>query len=216
MTEYENERARMVERQIASRGVHDKLVLEAMRSVPRHEFVAPTQWNEAYNDYPLPIGFGQTISQPYIVALMTELLRVLPEHHVLEIGSGSGYQAAVLARLAARVTTVERIAELAERARETLKRLGITNVRVTIGDGTIGLPEDAPYDRIIVTAAAPSVPKALTDQLAEGGRMVIPVGSEHLQDMVMVRKEGGEVSTEQSIGCRFVRLIGEQGWTDDQ
>jgi protein-L-isoaspartate(D-aspartate) O-methyltransferase len=214
MTEYEKERQRMVERQIAARGVRDKLILEAMRSVPRHEFVSPSQWGEAYNDYPLPIGCGQTISQPYIVALMTELLQVLPEHHVLEIGTGSGYQATVLAGLAARVTTIERIAELAEHARGTLERLGITNVRVLLSDGTLGWPEDAPYDRIIVTAAAPSAPKALVDQMVDGGRMVIPVGSENLQDMVIIRKERGEVRTEQSIGCRFVRLIGKQGWAE--
>ena len=205
----------MVRTQMESRGIRDTRVLEAMRAVARHEFVDPMQWSEAYNDYPLPIGHGQTISQPYIVALMTEQLRLMPEHHVLEIGTGSGYQAAVLGRLAARVTSVERIEELAERSRETLERLGITNVRVILSDGTLGWPEDAPYDRIIVTAAAPNVPKALIDQLADGGRIVIPVGSTHLQDMLIVRKREGEVITEHSIGCRFVRLVGEQGWPED-
>ncbi len=205
----------MVRTQMESRGIRDTRVLAAMRAVARHEFVDPMQWGEAYNDYPLPIGHGQTISQPYIVALMTEQLRLMPEHHVLEIGTGSGYQAAVLGRLAARVTSVERIEELAERSRETLEHLGITNVRVILSDGTLGWPEDAPYDRIIVTAAAPNVPKALIDQLADGGRIVIPVGSTHLQDMLIVRKREGEVITEHSIGCRFVRLVGEQGWPED-
>lgn len=212
MADYEKERLHMVRTQMESRGIRNARVLAAMRTVPRHEFVDPMQWSEAYYDYPLPIGEGQTISQPYIVALMTEQLRVLPEHHVLEIGTGCGYQAAVLGRLAARVTSIERIPELASRSRETLEHLGIANVRVILGDGTLGWAEDAPYDRIIVTAAAPNVPKALIDQLADGGRMVIPVGSPHLQDLLIVHKNEGEVITEHSIGCRFVRLVGEQGW----
>jgi len=211
---YEKPRRQMVDHQIARRGIHDKRVLEAMRAVPRHEFVDPSQHAEAYADYPLPIGYGQTISQPYIVALMTELLEVLPEHHVLEIGGGSGYQAAVLSCLAARVTTVERIPQLAERARETLQRLGFSNVNVVTADGTLGWPVEAPFDRIIVTAAAPEMPKTLTEQLDDDGRMVIPVGGEVVQDLIIVKKSGGRLISEQSIGCRFVHLIGEQGWPE--
>ena len=202
----------MVELQIAGRGVSDKYVLVAMRSVPRHEFVLPEHIGEAYADYPLPIGHGQTISQPYIVALMTELLGVEPENHVLEIGAGSGYQAAVLARLADHVTSIERIPELATRAKETFERLGIVNVDVVTGDGTLGWPDGGPYDRIMVTAAAPHVPDSLTMQLAEGGRMVIPVGSEHVQELQIVIKKKGKILTQQSVGCRFVKLIGEDGW----
>ena len=212
--DFEAPRRRMVERQIAGRGVGDQRVLKAVLSVPRHEFVAPNQQREAYSDYPLPIGYGQTISQPYIVGLMTELLDVLPEHHVLEIGAGCGYQAAVLAQIASRVTTVERISELVELARRNLEKAGVENVRVVQGDGTLGWPEDAPYDRIIVTAAAPDIPAALNEQLVAGGRMVIPVGSELIQELTLVQKHKNGTSTKASIGCRFVRLIGEQGWPE--
>lgn len=214
MEEYEERRNRMVEHHIAGRGVSNRAVLEAMRRIPRHEFVLPANLEEAYADYPLPIGYGQTISQPYIVAVMTELLDVLPEHKVLEIGTGCGYQAAILAGLAAHVVSIERIPELAEKCRETFERLEINNVAVHVSDGTLGWPKEAPYDRIMVTAAAPSIPEALTKQLAERGRMVLPVGSEHVQDLIVVIKEMDGVKTETHGGCRFVKLIGEQGWTE--
>ena len=210
--EFEEQRHQMVDRQIASRGIKDERVLEAMRGVPRHEFVLPGDLALAYIDHPLAIGHGQTISQPYIVALMTDLLRVEPGHRVLEIGTGSGYQAAILARLAERVVSIERIPELAERTRRLLERLGIGNIKVVEGDGTLGRPDDAPYDRVMVTAGAPCVPKALTEQLSEGGRIVIPVGSEGLQELEVVSKAKGKIKTENAGGCRFVKLIGEDGW----
>jgi len=210
--EFEKLRHQMVDRQIASRGIKDERVLEAMRGVPRHEFVLRSDLDLAYIDHPLSIGHGQTISQPYIVALMTELLRVEPGHKVLEIGTGSGYQAAILARLAERVISIERISELVARTRELLAHLGIENIKVVEGDGTLGWPDDAPYDRVIVTAGAPCVPKALTEQLAEGGRIVIPVGSEGLQELEVVSKVKGKIKTENAGGCRFVKLIGEDGW----
>ncbi len=210
--EFEKLRHQMVDRQIASRGISDERVLEAMRGLARHEFVLHSDLDLAYIDHPLSISYGQTISQPYIVALMTELLRVEPGHKVLEIGTGSGYQAAILARLAERVISIERIPELVERTRELLERLGIENIKVVEGDGTLGWPDDAPYDRVIVTAGAPCVPKALTEQLAEGGRIVIPVGSEGLQELEVVSKVKGKIKTENAGGCRFVKLIGEDGW----
>jgi len=210
--EFEKLRHQMVDRQIASRGIKDERVLEAMRGVPRHEFVLRSDLDLAYIDHPLSIGHGQTISQPYIVALMTELLRVEPGHKVLEIGTGSGYQAAILARLAERVISIERISELVARTRELLAHLGIENIKVVEGDGTLGWPDDAPYDRVIVTAGAPCVPKALTEQLSEGGRIVIPVGSEGLQELEVVSKVKGKIKTENAGGCRFVKLIGEDGW----
>ena len=178
----------MVDRQIKARGVVDSRVLAAMRKVPRHLFIPPHLWDQAYNDYPLPIGEDQTISQPYIVALMTELLEIRETDRVLEIGTGSGYQAAVLAQLVKQVYTIEMEPELANSARARLGRLGYSNVSVRQGDGYIGWPEEAPFDRIILTAAPPKIPGALVDQLARGGRLVAPIGPEHNQELMVVEK----------------------------
>ncbi|HIE52022.1 MAG TPA: protein-L-isoaspartate(D-aspartate) O-methyltransferase, partial [Armatimonadetes bacterium] len=177
------EREAMVERQIRARGVRDPRVLEAMRQVPRHKFVLPSLQAQAYQDTPLPIGLDQTISQPYMVALMTELLELKGPEKVLEVGTGSGYQAAILAELAEQVYTIERIPELAAAARQRLQELGYHNVTVRVGDGTLGWPEEAPFEAIIVTAGGQTVPPALKEQLAEGGRLVIPVGGYRMQDL---------------------------------
>jgi protein-L-isoaspartate(D-aspartate) O-methyltransferase len=208
-------RRRMVESQIRNRGIRDPRVLEAMRRVPRHRFVPPHLWDQAYDDYPLPIGEDQTISQPYIVALMTEALELTGDEKVLEVGAGSGYQAAILAELAKEVFTIERLASLARRAEDILKTLNYRNVHVLIGDGTLGWPREAPYDAIIVTAGAPKVPPALAEQLARGGRLVIPVGDRYSQTLTRIRRtpEGG-LKTEYLGGCRFVKLIGAQGWRE--
>ncbi len=206
--EYAELRNRMVVEQIASRGVSDPRVLAAMRKVPRHEFVPEEYRDLAYRDTPLPIGYGQTISQPYIVAYMTEQLHIGKEDTVLEIGTGSGYQAAVLAELASEVYTIEIIPELAERAKKTLRRLGYNNVHVRIGDGYKGWPEHAPFDAIILTAAPPRVPQPLLDQLKEGGRLIAPVGEDY-QELVLIRKENGEILRENLIPVRFVPMTGE-------
>jgi protein-L-isoaspartate(D-aspartate) O-methyltransferase len=208
----EQERVSMVETQIVARGVKDERVLSAMREVPRHLFVPESYQSAAYNDSPLPLGKGQTISQPYIVAVMTELLRLLPTDKVLEIGSGSGYQAAILGELAQTVLTIERIPEVAEIARANLARLKMTNVTVVTGNGTIGCPEGAPFDGILITAATPSVPAPLIDQLAEGGRLVAPVGSRDLQELVRLIRHGERITRELFGGVVFVPLLGEHGW----
>jgi protein-L-isoaspartate(D-aspartate) O-methyltransferase len=208
-----DERLRMVECQIAARGIHDQRVLLAMKDVPRHLFVPPPYNKSAYEDCPLPIGNGQTISQPYIVALMTELLVLQPTDSVLEIGTGCGYQAAVLAGLVRKVTTIERIPEVAKLAKENLATIGIKNVEVIVGDGTVGSPQKAPYDGIIITAATPSVPLPLIEQLAEGGRLVAPVGERDIQELIRLRKKGGSITVEHHGGVRFVPLIGECGWS---
>ena len=213
---YISQRQAMVEQQLRRRGIHDERVLGAMEEVPRHEFIPEESRSRAYRDEPVPIGEGQTISQPYIVAIMTQLLAVEPENMVLEIGTGTGYQAAVLSRLARQVYTVERHAALAVRAGENFRRLGYENVEVVVGDGTRGLPEHAPYDRILVAAAAPSVPRPLIEQLAEGGRMVMPVGRPDVQVLQLVRKSQGEIFSSNLEGCRFVPLIGEGGLPDPQ
>lgn len=205
----------MVERQLAARGITDARVLAAMRSVPRHLFCNPPGHAEAYRDHPLPIGEDQTISQPYMVAVMTQLLRLTGSERVLEIGTGSGYQTAILAELAAEVYSVERIAVLAERARETLASQGYANVRVEVGDGTLGWPEHAPYDRIICGAAGPDVPEAWIDQLVDGGRIVMPVGRSEGQMLVTVEKTDRRVTRREFCAVRFVRLIGRNGWPDD-
>jgi len=202
----------MVEEQIKRRGISDKRVLAAMEEVPRHEFVGEGLKGVAYQDGPLPIGMDQTISQPYIVALMTELLDVTEEHKVLEIGTGSGYQAAVISRLAMSVVTVERIPELYKKAKETLRKLGYNNITVVMADGSIGYREYEPYDRIIVTAASPSVPDELIDQLTDKGKIVIPVGGMYTQQLVTLKKERNKIIKTESIGVRFVPLLGKKGW----
>ena len=210
-----DERSRMVERQIRARGVTDPRVLAAMREIPRHLFIPPPYDESAYDDNPLPIGNGQTISQPYIVALMTELLSLRPDDRVLEIGAGSGYHAAILSSLAAKVTTIERIPSVAELARKNLAALGLTNVKIVVDDGTLGFPENAPYNGIIITAATPSVPRPLIDQLAEGGRLVAPVGGREIQELVTLMRRGKEILRSGHGGVRFVPLIGEHGWAEN-
>ncbi|HUT38563.1 MAG TPA: protein-L-isoaspartate(D-aspartate) O-methyltransferase [Methanoregula sp.] len=208
-----DERLRMVEYQIAARGIHDQRVLSAIKEVPRHLFVPPPYDKSAYEDCPLPIGNGQTISQPYIVALMTELMALQPTDSVLEIGTGCGYQAAILAALVRQVTTIERIPEVAGLARANLAAVRIKNVEVIVGDGTLGYPHKAPYEGIIITAATPSVPRPLIEQLAEGGRLVAPVGGHDIQELIRLRKKGGSLNEEHHGGVRFVPLIGECGWS---
>jgi len=212
--DWENLRHEMVERQLVRRGIRDARVLEAMREVPRHMFVAPGMEARAYDDNALPIGEGQTISQPYMVALMTQALELSGTERVLEIGTGSGYQTAILARLAEQVFSVERVSSLARTARETLEQLGMSNVAIRTGDGTIGWKEFEPYDRIIVTAGAPEVPPSLTEQLSDPGIMVVPVGSQGLQQLKVVRRQGGTLSTSDAGGCVFVPLLGREGWDD--
>lgn len=204
----------MVESQIAQRGIRDERVLDAMRTVPRDLFIPPDQVAYAYEDRALPVGMGQTISQPYIVALMTESLQVGPSHRVLEIGTGTGYQSAVLATLAGHVYSIERLKALSVLAQQRLESLGFDNVTVRIGDGSIGWPEEAPFDRIIVTAAAPTITQPLVDQLAEGGRLVIPVGDEGTQQLTTVERHHGKIVERPSIAVRFVKLIGESGFPD--
>jgi len=206
------ERDRMVAEQLVPRGIKDPRVLEAMGKVPRHLFVDEALRDKAYGDHPLPIGEGQTISQPFLVGRMTELLRLTGKEKVLEVGTGSGYQAAVLAQLAARVCAIERLAKLAARARETLERLGITNVWVRTANGTFGWPDEAPFDRILVAAGGPSVPPPLLEQLAEGGRMVMPVGQADYQKLQVIDKIGGQARVTEDSECVFVKLIGKFAW----
>jgi len=208
----------MVDAQLVRRRISNRLVLNAFRTVPRESFVPSELAEVAYRDSPLPIGEQQTISQPYIVALTIEALALTGNERVLDIGTGSGYAAAVLSRIAKEVFTVERLEALATRARERLERLGYRNVRVLHGDGTLGWPEHAPYDAIAVAAGGPGVPKALLDQLAPGGRLVIPVGpDETSQTLVRMTKEGPDEFREEALSeVRFVPLIGEQGWPEEE
>lgn len=211
--EYYSKRQRMVDTQIIPRGIKDERVINAMRKVQRHLFLDEALWPQAYEDYPAPIGEKQTISQPYIVALMTELLGLKGHERVLEIGTGSGYQTAILAELAEQVYSIERIPGLAKRARKILDELGYGNIVITIGDGTLGWPEHSPYDGIIVTAAAPQAPPSLLKQLRVGGRLVIPIGDEFVQDLYLYIKESEDRYIRENYGgCRFVKLIGEEGW----
>jgi len=209
---WELTRARMVEEQLARRGIVDERVLAAMRRVPRHRFVEEALRERAYGDHPLPIGDEQTISQPYIVGLMTALLELGGREKVLEIGTGSGYQTAVLAELARRVCSMERLPRLAERARAVLEDLGYTNVWIRVGNGTLGWPDEAPFDRILVTAGGPAVPPPLFEQLAEGGRMVVPLGDEVNQRLTVVEKVHGEMRTRTHGECKFVKLVGKYAW----
>jgi len=209
-----NERRVMLEMHLRGRGVVDPRVLRAMEAVPREAFVPAEYRHQAYTDGPLPIGMGQTISQPYIVGLMTQELRVDGTCDVLEIGTGCGYQTAVLCRLARRVYTMERIAELSAVARENLGRLGAANVEFRVGDGSAGWPGRRTFERIMVTAALPSLPKAMTEQLVEGGLIVAPVGGGSMQELIVAEKRRGRIAERHLCGCRFVRLIGEYGFSE--
>ncbi len=209
---FKEERRAMVQMQLSPRGIADENVLRVMGEVPRHRFVPQDVVECSYDDRPLPIGEGQTISQPYMVALMTQCLELDGDEKVLEIGSGSGYQAAILAELAKQVYTIERIESLRVRSREILEGLGYSNVELKAGDGSEGWAEFAPYDGIIVTAGSPEIPEALTGQLNEGGRLVIPVGGYYSQDLVVVQKVGGDLEKRNVCGCVFVPLIGKHGW----
>jgi protein-L-isoaspartate(D-aspartate) O-methyltransferase len=205
----------MIDRHLRGRGIRDPRVLGAMEQVPRTAFVFDALIDQAYDDRPLPIGVGQTISQPYVVALMTEALKLRPTDRVLEVGTGSGYGAAVLAEIVAHVDTIERHAVLAASARRLLQRLGYGNVDVHVGDGSLGWPPGAPYQAIAVTAASPTIPPALIEQLADGGRLVIPVGDGELQDLVRVTRVGPDQVLEETLTTvRFVPLIGAQGWDE--
>jgi len=207
------ERRAMIETQIRKRGVTDRCVLEAMAAVPRHDFV-PAQFRaDAYADKPLPIGEGQTISQPFIVAAMTAALELTGSESVLEIGTGSGYQAVVLSLLANKVITVESRTQLALAAQERLTRLGYANVHVHNGDGSAGFPDAAPYDAILVTAAAPGIPSVFASQLREGGRLVIPVGDQENQNLVQAKLQDGRLKSRSLLACRFVPLLGRYGWS---
>ena len=212
--EYAAQHLEMIEKQLRRRGISDSAVLGAMTAVPRHEFVASELRSRAYEDVPLPIGGGQTISQPYIVAAMTAALDLQSSDRVLEIGTGCGYQAAVLSLLAKEVFTIERRPELASAATATLARLGCLNAHVHCGDGTLGLPDFAPFDAILVAAAAPSVPKPLLAQLAEGGRMILPVGDTEHQELQLIEKHGDTFPITMLEGCRFVPLVGYHGWQE--
>lgn len=216
VVEYARKRRHMVSRQLRGRGITDGRVLDAMDRVPREWFVRPEERDQAYDDRALPIGCQQTISQPYIVSLMSQELMLRGTERVLEIGTGSGYQTAILAELAAEVYTVERVRELSLRARMALDARGYQNVHYHIGDGTLGWPEHASYDRIVVTAMAPEVPASLFDQLGEGGVMVIPVGSPKSQMLQAVHKENGEQRVRDLCPCLFVRLVGQEGWPDGE
>lgn len=206
-------RQRMIEQDIRRRGVRSPRVLDAMATVPRERFVPPSVRPSSYDDKALPIDFGQTISQPFMVAYMTDLLSVRPDCMVLEIGTGSGYQTAVLAQLARVVHSVERLDALRESAAQRLAELQLNNVVLHTGDGSLGLPELAPFDRIIVTAAAPSVPPPLIEQLVDGGRLVVPVGGDTEQTIVLVIRKGSRTIETPMLACRFVKLIGQEGWT---
>jgi protein-L-isoaspartate(D-aspartate) O-methyltransferase len=205
-------RQKMVDAQLRARGIRDERVLAAMGKVPRHLFVADEYGDSAYEDHPLPIGSGQTVSQPYIVAFMLEALALDGSETVLEVGTGSGYLTALLAELARQVYSVERIESLARAADGMLQRLGYGNASLMVGDGSLGLVEYAPFDGIVVSAAAPIIPQPLLEQLVDGGRMVIPVGPAHAQELKLVRKQGGRVTVANLEGCRFVPLIGQQGY----
>lgn len=213
--EYSATRQKMVETQLLPRGIKDSRVIAAMKKVPRHLFLDEALWPEAYEDHPVPIGEKQTISQPFIVAIMSETLKLNGKEKILEIGTGSGYQTAILAELAEQVYSVERLPSIAKRARKILDELKYSNIIITIGDGTLGWKDHSPYDGIIVTAAAPYPPQTLLEQLKIGGRLVIPIGDESTQDLTLyIRESEADYNKESYGGCRFVKLIGEQGWRE--
>jgi len=205
-------RRQMVERQLIPRGINSPAVLKAMRKIERHKFVPAEYINSAYGDHPLPIGMGQTISQPYIVALMTQALSLTGDESVLEIGTGSGYQTAVLAELAKKVYSVERLPELSERARPVLAEMGYKNIEFRVGDGSSGWSERSPYDSVMITASCPGTPKAALRQLKEGGRLVAPIGAAFGQVLTIFNKENGAVNTREICGCMFVPLVGKDAW----
>jgi protein-L-isoaspartate(D-aspartate) O-methyltransferase len=213
-TKYERQREDMVKRQIEGRGITDPNVLAAMRRVPRHLFVSEALREQAYGDFPLPIGEQQTISQPYIVAEMTQALQLTKDDRILEVGTGSGYQAAILAEIAYKVYTIERIHSLLIKTRRLFDQLHYHNIITRYGDGTVGWADESPFDAIIVTAGAPKIPNALISQLASGGRMIVPVGDQHTQELIkIIRDEKGDHRSNLG-GCRFVKLVGENGWTE--
>jgi protein-L-isoaspartate(D-aspartate) O-methyltransferase len=212
--EYATARSRMVESQLISRGIKDSRVLDAMRKVPRHRFVEEALVSQAYNDHPLPIGEKQTISQPYMVALMTEALELQGQERVLEIGTGSGYQTAILAELGEKIYSIERIRTLSVKAQRILDDLGYFNVVLKVGDGTLGLKKEAPFDAIIVTAGSPDVPQPLVDQLSIGGRLVVPVGDRYTQSLMKITRVKEGIEKTDLGGCRFVNLLGTHGWKE--
>ena len=212
--DYEIAREKMVTEQLVNRGVRDSRVLAVMRKVPRHLFVDEALAARAYGDYPLPIGEKQTISQPYMVALMTEALAPGPKDRILEIGTGSGYQTAILAELCSKVFSIERIKVIAEKAEKTLNDLGYSNFLIRVGDGSKGWKEEAPFEGILVTAGAPGVPKVLEEQLTDGGSLVIPVGDEFSQSLTKIVRDGDEFHHFDLTGCVFVKLIGNHGWKE--
>lgn len=207
-------RSVMVEEQLVARGIRDERVIDAFRTVPRHDFVPLEYMDEAYDDHPIPIGGGQTISQPYMVALMTQCLGLKGGERILEIGTGSGYQAAILSRIAKEVYSVERFVNLAREAQKKMDKLGYSNFRVKAGDGTLGWEENSPYDGIIVTAGAPAIPPSLLKQLKDGGRLVIPVGGQFSQVLTIAERHGADIKTAEAGGCVFVPLIGKEGWSE--
>lgn len=213
--DFDEQRREMVHGQLQARGITDQRIVAAFLKVPRHRFVPTEGQPEAYADHPVPIGSGQTVSQPYMVALMTQLLRLQGHERILEIGTGSGYQLAILAELALDVYSVERLPELADQALQRLNNLGYLNIHITMGNGSLGWPAHAPYDGIIVAAGAPNIPQSLVDQLVEGGRLVIPIGTHQAQMLIVGEKRGGTLHTQEITSCMFVPLIGEHGWTPD-
>jgi len=213
--DYEVLRKRMVEEQLIPRGIKNQKVLDAFYKVQRHKFVPEELRNTAYADFPVPIGEGQTISQPYIVALMTECLGLTGQEKVLEIGTGSGYQAAILAELSKEVYSIERFEKLAQRAEGTLKESGYTNIKLEVGDGTLGWKEAAPFDRIIITAASPRIPLPLAEQLKENGKLILPLGESLSQVLTVVEKKNGKLESIQVCGCVFVPLVGKYGWRNN-
>jgi protein-L-isoaspartate(D-aspartate) O-methyltransferase len=214
--DFPEQRRMMVEHQLRARGIRDERVLEAFASIPREQFVPEEEAEHAYEDHPVPIGWGQTISQPYIVGLMTQCLAPKKSERILEIGTGSGYQTAVLCELAKEVYSVERVGELSERAAMTLQYLGYRNFHTLVADGTLGWKEHAPYDGIMVTASAPEVPESLKQQLVEGGRLVMPVGPRGMQTLMVLTCRRGRTEAEAVCECIFVKLIGQEGWKDEE
>ena len=212
--EYETLRKRMVEEQLIPRGIKNQMVLDAFYKIERHKFIPENLRNTAYADFPLPIGEGQTISQPYIVALMTECLDLTGKEKVLEIGTGSGYQTAILVELAGEVYSIERFESLAERAQTILGDLGYKNIKIKVGDGTMGWEEARPFDRIIITAASPKVPLPLLDQLADNGKLILPLGESLAQVLTLVEKKDGKLESSDICGCVFVPLVGKYAWQD--